>query len=245
MPFGNQIGRHSPIQKSIVLIDASNLSRETIMKATTPVTSLFLDIGGILLTNGWDHLARKRAASNFNLDWEGMENRHGLNSGTYEEGKLTLDDYLNRAVFYEDRSFTRDQFKDYMYAQSQPYPEMIDLVRNLKLKYGLKIVVVSNEGRELNNYRIDKFNLGSVIDFFISSCYVHLRKPDVDIFKLAIDIAHVSTQQVIFIENTLMFAEIAEELGIRSILHTDYHSTREQLALFGLQQDEVIKNESH
>jgi putative hydrolase of the HAD superfamily len=215
------------------------------MKATTPVTSLFVDIGGILLTNGWDHLARKRAASNFNLDRDEMESRHGLNSATYEEGKLTLEEYLNRTVFHEDRSFTRDQFQEFMYAQSQPYPEMIDLVRSLKLKYGLKIVVVSNEGRELNDYRIDKFKLGSFIDIFISSCYVHLRKPDVDIFKLAIDIAQVSTQQVIFIENTLMFAQIAEELGIRSILHTDYHSTREQLALYGLQFDEGIANESH
>jgi len=214
------------------------------MKATTPVTSLFVDIGGILLTNGWDHLARKRAASSFNLDWDEMEARHGLNSGTYEEGKLTLEDYLSRTVFYEDRSFTRDHFKDYMYAQSQPYPEMINLVRNLKLKYGLKIVVVSNEGRELNAYRILKFKLDSFIDLFISSCYVHLRKPDVEIFNLAIDIAHVSTQQVIFIDNTLMFAQIAEDLGIRSILHTNYYSTCEQLALIGLHNNESVINES-
>ena len=208
------------------------------MKATTPVTSLFVDIGGILLTNGWDHLARKRAASSLNLDWDEMEARHGLNSGAYEEGKLTLEDYLSRTVFYEDRSFTRDHFKDYMYAQSQPYPEMINLVRNLKLKYGLKIVVVSNEGRELNAYRILKFKLDSFIDLFISSCYVHLRKPDADIFRVALDTAQVPINRVIYIDNTPMFVQIAERLGIRSILHTDYQSTCAQLASFGLHSDQ-------
>lgn len=211
-----------------------------VMKNATPITTLFVDIGGVLLTNGWDHHARKRAAEHFKLEWAEMENRHRLNFATYEEGKLTLEQYLSRTVFYEDRSFTRNQFQEFMFAQSQPYSEMIELVRKLKAKYGLKIAVVSNEARELNAYRIRKFKLGEVVDFFISSCFVHLRKPDEDIFRLALDIAQEPAQQVVYIENTPMFVQIAEGLGIRSILHTDYDSTYAQLASLKLLNDKEV-----
>ena len=173
-----------------------------------------------------------------------MEDRHGLNFATYEEGKLTLEDYLSRTVFYKERSFTHDQFREFMFAQSRAFPEMIELIRKLKIKYGLKIAVVSNEGRELNAYRISKYKLDGFVDFFVSSCFVHLRKPDADIFRLALDIAQVPTEQIIYIENTLMFAQIAEDLGIRSILHTDYLSTCEQLASCELQYDEVVNHET-
>ncbi|MDD5708475.1 MAG: HAD family phosphatase, partial [Kiritimatiellae bacterium] len=118
------------------------------MKRSTEITTLFLDIGGVLLTNGWDHHARKRAAMNFKLELAEMEDRHHLTFDTYEEGKLTLEEYLGRVVFYQKRSFTRAQFRRFMFAQSTPYPEMIELVAQLKVRYGLKIAVVSNEGRE-------------------------------------------------------------------------------------------------
>jgi len=195
---------------------------------------MFLDIGGVLLSDGWDHHARMRAAKHFKLKWAEMEQRHSLNFDTYEEGKLTLEEYLDRVVFHEKRSFTRSQFRQFMFAQSKPCPAMIELVCAIKVKYGLKIAVVSNEARELNAYRIHRFKLDRFVDAFISSCFVHLRKPDADIFRLALDIAHVPARQIVYIENTPMFAQIAEGLGIRSILHTDYRSTCAQLAAFGL-----------
>jgi putative hydrolase of the HAD superfamily len=197
-----------------------------------------VDIGGVLLTNGWDHLARQRAAAHFDLGLADIEDRHHLTVDTYEEGKLTLDDYLSRVVFHQERPFTRAQFRTYMFAQSQPYPEMIALVAQLKLQYGLKIVVVSNEGRELNEHRIRAFKLNEFVDSFISSCFVHMRKPDADIFRLALDIAQVPAQQVVYLENTLMFVQIAEGMGMHSILHTDSTSTCAKLASFGLHQDE-------
>ncbi len=212
------------------------------MKNTPAITCLFLDIGGVLLTNGWDHHARKRAATHFKLEWAELEDRHRLNFATYEEGKLTLKDYLDRVVFYQKRPFTRTQFRDFMFAQSQPYPEMIKLVAQLKVQYGLKIVVVSNEGRELNAHRIRTFKLDGLVDAFLSSCFVHLRKPDADLFRLALDIAQVLARQVVYIDNTSMFVQIAEGVGIRSILHTDYKSTRAALASFGLQQVEGISH---
>jgi len=204
------------------------------MKRTSPITTLFLDIGGVLLTDGWDHNARKRAAADFKLELAEMNDRHHLTFETYEEGKLTLEEYLGLVVFYKKRPFTRAQFRRFMFAQSKPYPEMIELVRGLKARYGLNIVVVSNEARELNEYRIGKFKLNGFVDSFISSSFVHIRKPDADIFRLALDIAQAPARQVVYIENTPMFVQIAEGLGIRSILHTDYRSTCAQLAAFGL-----------
>jgi putative hydrolase of the HAD superfamily len=214
------------------------------MKKITEITCLFLDIGGVLLTNGWDHHARKRAATNFKLKLAEMEDRHHLTFDTYEEGKLTMEEYLDRVIFYQKRPFTRAQFRRFMFAQSKPYPGMIDLVRKLKVRHGLKIAVVSNEARELNEHRIRKFKLGEFVDFFISSCFVHVRKPDADIFRLALDIAQVPARQVVYIENTPMFVRIAEGLGIRSIIHRDYKSTGAKLASFGLLNDEGVLHES-
>jgi putative hydrolase of the HAD superfamily len=207
------------------------------MKKATAITCLFVDLGGVLLTNGWDHQARERAAKNFKLDFVEMEDRHHLTFDTYEEGKLSLEEYLNRVVFHQKRSFTRPQFRRFMYAQSKSFPDMLELVGQLKERHGLKIVAISNEGRELNAHRIRKFKLNEFVDFFISSCFVHLRKPDEDIFRLALDIAQVTVRQVIYLDNTAMFVQIAEDLGIRSILHTDYASTCEKLAAVGLQSE--------
>ena len=213
------------------------------MKGAPPIKTLFLDIGGVLLTDGWGHHARKRAARTFALDWAEMEERHLLNFATYEAGKLTLEEYLARVVFYQKRAFTRSQFRRFLFAQSKPYPQMLELVRNLKEKYGLKTVVLSNEARELNAYRIRKFKLDGFVDAFVSSCYVHLHKPDVDIFRLALDIAQTPARQIAYIENTPMFVQIAGGLGIRGIVHTDYRSTRAKLALLGLRDDEEAIHE--
>jgi putative hydrolase of the HAD superfamily len=207
------------------------------MRKAPAITCVFLDIGGVLLTNGWDHHARRRAATKFKLAWAEMEERHSLNFATYEEGKLTLQEYLNRVIFHRKRPFTRAQFRSFMFDQSKPYPEMIELLAQLKVRHGLKIAVVSNEAREVNAYRIRKFKLDAFVDCFISSCFVHLRKPDTDIFRLALDIVQVPAGQILYIENTPMFVRIAEGLGIRSILHTDYKSTSAKLASFGLQND--------
>jgi len=214
------------------------------MKRTNRITTLFLDIGGVLLTNGWDHQARKRAATYFKLEWDEEEVLHHLMFAAYEEGKITLDEYLSRTVFNEERPFTREQYRDFMFAQSRAYPETIELFTQLKVRYKLKIAVVSNEAREVNAYRLGKFKLNEFVDFFISSCFVHLRKPDADIFRLALDIAQTPVEQILYVENTPMFVDIAESLGIRSILHTDYKSTCAKLASFGLQSYDGVIHEA-
>ncbi len=205
------------------------------MRKNTGIKSLFVDIGGVLLTDGWGHVFRKLAAQTFDLDLNELNDRHDMFLDIYELGKLTIEEYMNRVVFYEKRSFTPDQFQKFMFDQSKPYPKMIELVRRLKARYDLKIVVVSNEAREMNLYRIRKFKLDGFVDSFISSCFVHMRKPDAVIFRLALDISQVSANQVVYIENLMMFVQIAEGLGIRGICHTDYESTCAKLASFGLE----------
>lgn len=142
------------------------------MKKVTATTCLFLDIGGVLLTDGWDHNAHKRAATRFKLKWAELEDRHHLTFDTYEEGKLTLDENLGRVVFYQKRPFTRAPFRRCMFAQSKPHPEMIALVAHLKIRHGLKITVVSNEGRKLNAYRMREFKLDRFVDAFVLSCFL-------------------------------------------------------------------------
>jgi putative hydrolase of the HAD superfamily len=204
------------------------------MTSTSSITTLFLDIGGVLLTNGWDRGIRILASKKFGLDYAEMDERHHLTFDTYEEGKLSLDEYLDRVVFYQERSFSHDDFKAFMYAQSQPFAEMIELMRRLKAQHGLQIAAVSNEGRELTTYRVQQFKLSTFIDFFVSSCFVHYRKPDADMYRIALDIAQVSPQQVIYIDDRAMFVEVAQGLGIKGIIHTSHEATRMTLEGLGL-----------
>ena len=200
----------------------------------SPITTLFLDIGGVLLTNGWDRGIRLLATEKFGLNYAEMDDRHHLTFDTYEEGKLSLDEYLKRVVFYQERSFSREEFKAFMYAQSQPFPEMIELMRGLKTQHGLQVAAVSNEGRELTVYRVGQFKLGTFIDFFVSSCFVHYRKPDADMYRIALDIAQVQPEQVVYIDDRAMFVEVAQGLGIQGIIHSGYESTRKTLETLGL-----------
>jgi len=214
-------------------------------KTLVACTCLFVDIGGVLLTNGWDHLARRRAARHFKLSYPEMDARHRLIFGTYETGKITLDDYLDQVVFQGRRTFTRGQFRSFMFAQSHPFPEMLKMVARLKATYGLKVIAVSNEGRELNAYRIRTFCLADLIDGFVSSCFVGIRKPDAGLFRFALDFSQALPSQVVYLENTAMFVEIAQGLGIRSVLHADLASTRAQLAAYGLRDDDRVSHGLH
>ncbi len=197
------------------------------------ITTLFLDIGGVLLTNGWDRQARIKAIQQFNLDGEEVNERHHLTFDTYEVGKLSLEDYLNRVIFYDKRSFTKKDFKEFMLAQSQQLPDMVDYIKKIKQEYGLKVTAVSNEGRELTEHRIKKFKLYELFDSFVASSFVHFRKPDIDIFKIALDVSQALPGNVVYIDDRHMFVEVAGTIGIKGIHHTSFESTKEKLSEFG------------
>ncbi len=205
------------------------------MNHTDRITTLFLDVGGVLLTNGWDRRARQRACEQFGLDYDELNERHHLSFNTYEDGKLTLDQYLDQVIFYEPRPFTRHQFRDFMYAQSQPFPDMIDLIKAIKERYRVRVLVVSNEGRELTLHRVRAFSLDSFVDAFISSCFVHFRKPDRDIYRLALDVSQAPPHHVIYLDDRPLFVQIAADMGIHSLVHKNIETTRQALAAHGLE----------
>jgi putative hydrolase of the HAD superfamily len=163
-----------------------------------------------------------------------MEDRHEIAVNTYEEGGMTLEHYLDHVVFFKERGFTRDDYKTFMFSQSKPYPDMLKLFTDIKARYGMKVVAVSNEGRELALHRIDSFNLADFIDFFVVSSFVHIRKPDSRIFQMALDQVLLPLDAVVYVDDTPMHVEIARELGISAILHVDQETTAAALAEMGL-----------
>ena len=198
------------------------------------VRALFVDIGGVLATNGWDTESREAAVEHFNLDEKLIDSRHRLMFELFETGKISWMQYMERVVFNVPRPFTSDEFTRFVLAHSRPYPDMIDLVRRVKENHKLKVVVVSNEGRELTEYRLKLLDLASVVDVFVCSCFVRLRKPDLDIFRLACDLAQVGPQEVVYLEDRAMFVEVAAALGIRGIVVRGVDNTRAALADLGL-----------
>ncbi len=204
------------------------------MAQTTAIKFLFLDIGGVLLSDGWTLDARERAATRFNIDFRDFEDRHQALWDMHQQDKCTLDDYLAHAVFHRPRPFTTEQFRQFILAQSKPNPAMLELAHRLKAKYDLKVVAVSNEGRELNAQRIAQFKLNEIFDAYASSCFVHLLKPDPGIFRLALDIVQATAVRTVYVENTAMFVEVAAAMGIHSVLHRDIEATRVELASIGL-----------
>lgn len=198
------------------------------------ITHLFTDLGGVLLTNGWDRGLRKAVAAQFAIDPDEMDERHHLTYDTYEAGKISLSVYLQRVVFWQPRNFTEDQVVDFMLSQARAFPEMIDLYKRLKAKHQLKVVVVSNEGRELTADRIQRFELKEFVDIFVVSSYVHFRKPDEDIFRLALDVAQADPAEVVYVDDRPMFAEVACRLGMHEIWHRDLERTRAAFAALGL-----------
>jgi putative hydrolase of the HAD superfamily len=205
------------------------------VKSSCGISVLFLDIGGVLLTNGWDHKTRQQAARDFELDYEEMNDRHGMTFDAYERGLLSLNDYLKRVVFYQERSFTLEQFTEYMFSRSQPIDHNVTFFQRVTEVNGLKVGAISNEGRELTVHRIRTFGLTRLIEFFISSCFVHFRKPDEGIYRLALDIAQVPPERAAYVDDRAMFVEIARNLGIRSIHYRGLEETRRALERLGLE----------
>lgn len=187
---------------------------------------LFFDIGGILLSNGWGHESRKEASKLFGLDYDEINTLHNFIFNIYEIGSITLDQYLDTVIFHEPRDFTREDFKTFIYAQSEELPDMLAWLKAWKKDCGFRIMSINNEGKELNDFRVEKFKLHSCFDGFVSSCEVKMRKPDPGIFKLAMGIAQAAPHQCVYFDDRIMFVKTAENLGIRAFQHTSFESTK-------------------
>lgn len=193
---------------------------------TLDLKILFLDIGGVLLSNGWGHESRKKAAKEFNLNYIELNTLHEFIFNVYEIGSISLDEYLDVVIFNHPRKFTRQSFKSFMFAQSTELPHMIQWLIKWRSDHSFRIISINNEGKELNDYRIKKFRLHRCFDAFISSCEVGLRKPDPGIFKLAMGVVHASPGQCYYFDDREMIVESARSLGINAFQHKNFETTK-------------------
>lgn len=190
---------------------------------------LFLDVGGVLLTNGWGHESRQLAAKIFEIDYAEMEALHNLIFNIYEIGKITLDEYLDTVVFNHDRNFTREDFKSFIFSESKELPDLLQWLVEWKKDCGFRVISINNEGKELNDYRIKKFGLHRCFDAFVSSCDVGMRKPDPSIFKLAMGIAQANPLQCFYFDDRPMLVEVARKTGINVYQHQNFETTKQLL----------------
>ena len=204
------------------------------MKPAAGYRVLFTDIGGVLLTNSWDQALRFETADRFGIDYYEMNERHHMTFDTYEEGGISLYEYLDRVVFYTKRPFTHADFIKFVKSRTKPFKDMIDLVKEVKARNGLRVVAVSNDGREFTTDRVRRFRLHEVVDFFVCSSFVHFRKPDRDIFQIALDCSQARPREVVYIDDRDMFTEVASGMGITGIHHKGYEPTRQALQDIGL-----------
>lgn len=185
------------------------------------MTALFFDVGGVLLSNGWDRAERTAASERFHLDWKEFEDRHELVLHAFETGEMGLDEYLDRVIFYCPRSFSREEFANYIRAQSKELPGTMDVLRRLAATKMYLLCTLNNESRDMNAYRIQKFGLRRYFDVFLSSCYLGVRKPDEAIYRRALDITQRKGEECLFIDDRALNLECAAELGMRTIQFKD------------------------
>ena len=198
------------------------------------IRAIFWDVGGVLLTNAWDHTERAAALEHFHLDQEEFHGRHEMVVSSFERGKITLDEYLDRTIFYSARTFTRDAFRDYMFSLSQPLPGSLEFARALTDSGKHFMGTINNESRELNNFRIEKFGLRKIFRLFISSCFVGLRKPERDIYRLALETTQIPADECCFIDDRALNLECAGKLGMQTIQMQNVAQLRGDLAKLGV-----------
>ncbi|MGN6296046.1 MAG: HAD family hydrolase [Ginsengibacter sp.] len=188
---------------------------------------LFSDIGGVLLTNGWGHESRMAAAEKFKIDYEQMNILHNFIFNVYEIGKISLNDYLDTVIFNKQRDFSKEEFINFMYDQSKLLPDTLSWFVDWKRKHEhVKIISLNNEPRELNQYRIQKFNLHDFFDAFVTSCEVGMRKPDPGIYLLGLGIAQARPEECIYFDDRYMLVQAAKKTGIRAFHHTSFENTK-------------------
>ncbi len=198
------------------------------------IQAIFWDVGGVLLSNAWDHTERAAALKHFHLDEEEFRAHHEAVVSPFERGEISLDQYLDRTVFYRERPFTPDAFRNYMFSLSQPMPEVLAFARTLADSGKYFMGTINNESRELNLQRIEKFGLREIFRVFISSCFVGLRKPEKDIYRLALEITQFNPEECCFIDDRAQNLEPAANLGMKTIQMQTLDQLRADLGKFGV-----------
>jgi putative hydrolase of the HAD superfamily len=203
--------------------------------ALSRITTVFWDIGGVILTNGWDRGSRREAATAFSFDWDEFQDRHELSFPAFDSGHVTLDEYLNRTLFYRPRAFTREEFTAFMFAQSKEYPESRAILDQVASSGKYFVGAINNEPLELNQYRVEAFDLRRNFLVFFSSCYVRARKPEELIFRVALEVTQRPPEQCVFIDDRPLNLESPRRLGMNVIHYQNAPQLRCDLQKFGVE----------
>jgi len=201
----------------------------------TEITTLFWDIGGVILTNGWDRGSRKEAANVFRLDWEEFQDRHDLSFPAFDSGQITLNEYLDRTLFYRPRDFTREEITAFMFAQSKEYAETRAILDKVASSRRYFVGAINNEPLELNQYRIEAFDLRRNFLVFFSSCYVRTRKPEEMIFRVALEVTQRKPEECLFIDDRPLNLESPRRLGMNTIHHQNAEQLCSELGKYGVE----------
>lgn len=199
------------------------------------ITMLFWDIGGVILTNGWDRGSRKAASEAFHFDYEEFQDRHDLSFPAFDSGLISLNEYLDRTLFYRQRAFSREEFTAFMFAQSKEYPDTRAILQKVAASGKYFVGSLNNEPFELNQYRIEAFHLRRDFQVFFSSCYVRSRKPEEIIFRVALEVTQRPPEQCLFIDDRPLNLEAPRRLGMNTIHHQSAEQTRSELGKFGVE----------
>jgi putative hydrolase of the HAD superfamily len=200
-----------------------------------PFDVILFDVGGVLLTDGWDTPQRALAARHFNLDWDTLETRHRATGGAWERDEIDHTAYLDSVIFNEQRTFSHDEFFQFMLAQSQPLKDgALGILEELAASNKCLLGTLNNEARETNEYRFQTYGLRRYLQVVFSSCYLRMRKPDPAIYQCALDILGRPTERILFIDDRPKNVAGAEAAGIRAIHFEGEAALRQQLASLGV-----------
>jgi putative hydrolase of the HAD superfamily len=198
------------------------------------ITTIFFDIGGVLLTDGWNHASRRAASEKFGLDWDEYADRHERVAHAIETNRLSLDAYLTRTIFYRERAFSREEFRQFIFSQSQPHPETIEIARDLATSRKYFMATINNEVFELNVYRLQTFGLRNIFPVFFSSCFLGIRKPDEAIYRLALQVTQRKAEECLFIDDREVNLECPREMGLQTILFESAAQLKDALQAAGI-----------
>ncbi len=201
----------------------------------TKITTLFFDIGGVILTNGWDSVARHAAIVKFQLDAAEFEARHALANPEWERGEISLEEYLEQTIFYSERKFSLKEFEDFMYAQSKAMQESLEFVRRIARSGRYLMAAINNEAAEINAYRIQQFGLRDIFAAFFSSCYVGIRKPEVGIYQMALRVMQRSADECVFVDDRAENVKGAVSAGLNGIQFQNVAQLSAELKRFGVE----------
>jgi putative hydrolase of the HAD superfamily len=198
------------------------------------ISALFFDVGGVLLTNGWDRATRRQAAELYRLDWDTLEERHELVVADFETGRITLDEYLDRTIFHDPRPFSHEEFKAYLLDRSQPDADSLAVAAELAAACRYLMATLNNESAELNAHRIQRFGLRRYFTVFFTSCFLGLRKPDPRIYRLAVNLTQRDSEECLFVDDRPLNVESARAVGMRAIRFENAAQLRRELVALGV-----------